>query len=174
VEGLILREGAGWNIVVAGVKNAGFNNVKVVGHYVSDDGMDVVGSVNTVVANSFIHNADDRYAVGASSAPLYDTIALATHSYPHYCNTTATHSFIAKANPGMPCSGFIVVNSVVWNTVGSAFGANDEISGVASGGLFKNNDVIWSSGTTSNFGGVLSVITKEAGGTIEVSGWVAG
>ena len=73
----------------------------------------------------------------------------------------ADDSFIAKA--WTPQGAFTVSHSVVFSTVGSAFGANDEILDVASGGHFFNNTVIHSTHNVSIYGGILSVNTAMAG-----------
>jgi hypothetical protein len=65
VEGIILREAAAWTLTFDQSANIHVDNVKILGHYVNNDGIEVSGSRDAVVENSFIHNGDDSFCVKA-------------------------------------------------------------------------------------------------------------
>jgi len=74
VEGIILRESSGWSFAVYDCEHVRVNNVKVVGHYINNDGIDICSSRHVRVENSFCHNADDSFLIKAHDAPVYDVI----------------------------------------------------------------------------------------------------
>jgi hypothetical protein len=84
-------------------------------------------------------------------------------------NVTVVHSFVHNADDGFIAKAwtrqgaFSVSHSTVFSTVGSAFGANDEIATEANYGVFRDNIVIHSTNTVSTYGGVLSVNTAMSG-----------
>ena len=65
VEGLILRECSGWSLNIVNCRNVHVDGVKVVGHYVNNDGIVVGGTSEALVENCFSHNADDSLEVKA-------------------------------------------------------------------------------------------------------------
>ena len=72
VEGVILRESSGWSFAVYDCEHVRIERVKVIGHYINNDGIDICSSRHVRVANSFCHNADDSFLVKAHDAPVYD------------------------------------------------------------------------------------------------------
>jgi polygalacturonase len=65
VEGITLREAAVWSMYVTNCKRVRISNVKVVGHYVNNDGIPIGGTSDALVENCFTHNADDSLEVKA-------------------------------------------------------------------------------------------------------------
>ncbi len=63
VDGIILLESSGWNFFIAQSDGVYVNNIKMVGHYANNDGIDACDSVNLYIQNSFAHNADDSFLV---------------------------------------------------------------------------------------------------------------
>lgn len=63
VEGIIIRESAEWSLNIRNAQNVHVDNVKVVGHYVNNDGIAIGGTSDAVVENSFCHNADDAFEI---------------------------------------------------------------------------------------------------------------
>lgn len=63
VEGVILRESSAWSLNIINCRGVHVDNVKVVGHYVGNDGIVIGGSSDALVENSFCHNADDSFEV---------------------------------------------------------------------------------------------------------------
>jgi hypothetical protein len=63
VEGIIIRESAVWSLNLSNCKRARISNVKIVGHYVNNDGIAIGGTSDAVVEDCFCHNADDSLEV---------------------------------------------------------------------------------------------------------------
>jgi hypothetical protein len=63
VEGIILRESSVWSLNLSNCKRAQVSNVKIIGHYVNNDGIAIGGTSDAVVENCFSHNADDSLEV---------------------------------------------------------------------------------------------------------------
>lgn len=63
VEGVILRESSAWSMNIINCRGVHVDNVKVVGHYVGNDGIVIGGSSDVLVENSFCHNADDSFEI---------------------------------------------------------------------------------------------------------------
>jgi hypothetical protein len=63
VEGIIIRESAVWSLNLSNCKRARISNVKIVGHYVNNDGIAIGGTSDAVVEDCFCHNADDALEV---------------------------------------------------------------------------------------------------------------
>jgi polygalacturonase len=59
VEGIILRESSGWNMMLDHASQVHVDNVKIIAHFANSDGMDLSGLTDSVVSNSFVHNGDD-------------------------------------------------------------------------------------------------------------------
>ncbi len=74
VEGVILRESSGWTFAVFESQNIAINNIKIIGHYVNNDGIDICSSKNVVIERCFCHNADDSFLIKAHHAPV-DNVA---------------------------------------------------------------------------------------------------
>lgn len=70
VEGVILRESSGWTFAVFESQVIKVNNVKIIGHYVNNDGIDICSSRDVLVENCFCHNADDSFLIKAHDAPV--------------------------------------------------------------------------------------------------------
>ena len=65
VEGIVFREGTSWSIHTEEASQVLIDNVKVLGHFANNDGIDVCDSHDVLVRNSFAHNADDSFLVKA-------------------------------------------------------------------------------------------------------------
>ena len=63
VEGIILREAAVWSMYVTNCKRVRISNVKIIGHYVNNDGIPIGGTSDALVEDCFTHNADDSLQV---------------------------------------------------------------------------------------------------------------
>ena len=59
VEGIILRESSGWNMMLDHASQVHVDNVKIIAHFANSDGMDLSGLTDSVVSNGFVHNGDD-------------------------------------------------------------------------------------------------------------------
>ena len=68
VDGVILLEGSAWNVFVAQSDGVYINNLKIVGYYANNDGIDFCDSINGIVENSFSHNADDSFLIKSWAA----------------------------------------------------------------------------------------------------------
>lgn len=64
-EGIIFREGTSWSLQTHRAKDIHIDNVKVLGHFCNNDGIDICDSSDVLVENSFAHNADDSFLVKA-------------------------------------------------------------------------------------------------------------
>ncbi|WP_435171288.1 glycosyl hydrolase family 28 protein [Paenibacillus glycanilyticus] len=65
MEGIILIETPHWMIVLGDCENVEIRNIKEIGHCVSSDGIDIVGSRKVLVEGVFLRNNDDCIAVKA-------------------------------------------------------------------------------------------------------------
>jgi hypothetical protein len=65
VEGIIIRESSVWSLNLSNCQRATVSNVKIVGHYVNNDGIAIGGTSDAVVEDCFTHNADDSLEVKA-------------------------------------------------------------------------------------------------------------
>lgn len=65
VEGVIFREGTSWSVQTSEAEHVHVDNIKVLGHFCNNDGVDVCDSSDVLVENSFAHNADDSFLVKA-------------------------------------------------------------------------------------------------------------
>ena len=63
VEGIIIRESSVWSLNVVNCRGVHIDNVKVVGHYVNNDGIVIGGTSDALVENCFTHNADDSLEI---------------------------------------------------------------------------------------------------------------
>ncbi|MBM3499831.1 MAG: hypothetical protein FJX74_14315 [Armatimonadetes bacterium] len=63
IEGLILRESSVWSLNVVNCNRVRVSNVKIVGHYVNNDGLCIGGTSDALVEDCFGHNADDSFEV---------------------------------------------------------------------------------------------------------------
>jgi len=63
VEGIIIRESAVWSLNVVNSKHVRISNVKIIGHYVNNDGIAIGGTSDAVVEDCFSHNADDSLEI---------------------------------------------------------------------------------------------------------------
>jgi len=114
VEGVILRESSGWSFAVYDCEHVRVNNVKVMGHYINNDGIDICSSRHVRVENSFCHNADDSFLIKAHDAPVYDV----TFDHCVAWNDVAT-SFGLVCETGHPVSDVTFSNcTVVHSTLG--------------------------------------------------------
>lgn len=65
-DGIIMLESSGWNVFVAAQSSHVYlNNLKMVGYFANNDGIDYCDSKNGVVENCFANNADDSFIVKA-------------------------------------------------------------------------------------------------------------
>ena len=60
MEGIIIRENPTWGIVTKYANNVTIRDVKIIGHYVNSDGMDITSSQRVWVHDCFVHVADDN------------------------------------------------------------------------------------------------------------------
>ncbi|MBD3174348.1 MAG: hypothetical protein GF320_04155 [Armatimonadia bacterium] len=63
IEGIIIRESSVWSLNVVNSRGVHIDNVKIVGHYVNNDGIVVGGTSDALVENCFSHNADDSLEI---------------------------------------------------------------------------------------------------------------
>jgi len=63
IEGIVIREASVWSLNVVNCSQVTVRNVKVVGHYVNNDGICIGGTSDAVVEDCFSHNADDSLEV---------------------------------------------------------------------------------------------------------------
>ena len=61
VDGIILMESSGWNVFIAQCDGVNYNNIKMVGFFANNDGIDFCDSSNGMITNCFAHNADDSF-----------------------------------------------------------------------------------------------------------------
>lgn len=133
IEGVTLFDGRNWQIVPAGCDGVSIRNVKIVSHWASDDGMDLVGSRDLVVDDCFIRTRDDCIAIKG-----FDTY---------------------HPRAGLPMSEILIRRIVVWNAEwGNALEIGyetrvDSISNVR----FEDIDVIRSDAEYFGSGGVLTI-----------------
>jgi len=74
VDGVILRESSGWSFAVYESEGVRIDNVRIVGHYINNDGIDICSSRRVRVENCFCHNADDSFLIKAHDAPVDDVV----------------------------------------------------------------------------------------------------
>ena len=67
VEGIIFREGTSWSVQTEHAEKVHIDNIKILGHFCNNDGVDICDSDGVLVENSFAHNADDSFLVKAFS-----------------------------------------------------------------------------------------------------------
>lgn len=65
VDGVMLLESSGWSLAVFHSDGVYINNVKIIGHYANNDGIDFCDSKNGIIENCFAHNADDSFLIKA-------------------------------------------------------------------------------------------------------------
>lgn len=63
VEGIVIRESSVWSLNVVNCRRVRVSNVKIVGHYVNNDGIAIGGTSDALVEDCFSHNADDTMEV---------------------------------------------------------------------------------------------------------------
>ena len=64
-DGIIMLESSGWNVFVAQSSHVYLNNLKMVGYFANNDGIDYCDSKNGVIENCFANNADDSFIIKA-------------------------------------------------------------------------------------------------------------
>lgn len=74
VEGVILRESSGWSMAVRESERIHVDNVRIVGYYINNDGIDICSSRHALIENCFCHNADDSFLIKADQAPVSDVL----------------------------------------------------------------------------------------------------
>lgn len=65
IEGIILRESTSWSVQASFCDGLTVDNIKIMGFYPNNDGVDICECKNTVVKNCFAHNADDSFIIKA-------------------------------------------------------------------------------------------------------------
>ncbi len=63
VEGVIIRESPVWSLNMVNCQHVRISNVKVIGHFVNNDGIVIGGTSNALVEDCFSHNADDSLEI---------------------------------------------------------------------------------------------------------------
>jgi hypothetical protein len=63
VEGIIIRESPVWSLNMVNCQKVHIDNVKIIGHFVNNDGIVVGGTSDALVENCFSHNADDSLEI---------------------------------------------------------------------------------------------------------------
>jgi polygalacturonase len=63
--GIILRESSSWTFWTEQCENVRVDNIKILGCYVNNDGLEISGCKDYIVQNSFVHNADDSLVIKA-------------------------------------------------------------------------------------------------------------
>lgn len=63
IDGVTLLESSAWNMFVAQCDGVYINNVKMVGYYANNDGIDFCDSKNGIVENCYANNADDSFLI---------------------------------------------------------------------------------------------------------------
>ena len=56
IEGVVLRESSGWNMMLDHASKVHVDNVKIVAHFCNSDGLDLCGLTDSLVERSFVHN----------------------------------------------------------------------------------------------------------------------
>lgn len=67
VEGITLLDGGSWHIVPIGCKNVLIRNINILGKVITGDGIDIVGSSEVRIENSFIRANDDCISIKGSN-----------------------------------------------------------------------------------------------------------
>ena len=68
VEGIILLDAFGWNMMIAGSRNVTVDNVKIIGWRMNSDGINPVSSEDVVIRNCFIKSQDDGISIKGMAA----------------------------------------------------------------------------------------------------------
>lgn len=63
VEGIVIRESPVWSLNMVNCQRVHVQNVKVIGHFVNNDGIVVGGTSDALVEDCFSHNADDSLEI---------------------------------------------------------------------------------------------------------------
>ena len=63
IEGITVRESSVWSLSAVNCEGVHVDNVKVIGHYVNNDGIVIGGTSHALVENCFCHNADDALEI---------------------------------------------------------------------------------------------------------------
>ena len=63
IEGITILDCPRWTVVIAGCKEVKIENVKLIGHRESNDGMDLVNSSEVTVSNCFARVGDDGFVI---------------------------------------------------------------------------------------------------------------
>jgi hypothetical protein len=66
-EGVILRNSSGWHLTLRGATNVHVDNVKIMGHRSTSDGIDICDAWDVLVENCFIRTLDDLIVVKTNS-----------------------------------------------------------------------------------------------------------
>jgi len=72
IDGVILRESSGWSLAVYDSERVRIDRVRIVGHYINNDGIDICSSRDVRVTRCFCHNADDSFLIKAHDASVTD------------------------------------------------------------------------------------------------------
>lgn len=67
IEGITLLDGGSWHLVPVGCNNVQIHNVNILGKVITGDGIDIVGSSNVKIEDSFIRVNDDCISIKGSS-----------------------------------------------------------------------------------------------------------
>jgi len=116
LEGVILRDNGTFNLPIRGSNHVTIKNVKIFGHLLNSDGIDIINSQDVDISDSFVRTFDDEIAMKTS--------------LPH----------------GQPTKNVLVHHCVLWNQRAHALhlGMNihDDIENVT----FKDSDIIHDKG----------------------------
>ena len=77
IEGITILDCPRWTVVISGCDTVQIENVKLIGHRESNDGMDLVNSANITVRNCFVRVGDDGIVVKTfpGGRPSHDILA---------------------------------------------------------------------------------------------------
>lgn len=65
MEGVILKDSSAWTLWLEQSRDIHVDNIKILGYYVNNDGIEISACHDTLIENSFCHNADDSFIVKA-------------------------------------------------------------------------------------------------------------
>jgi len=116
VEGVTLRDSGMWTFNMSQSQNVQVTNMKVFGWRLNSDGIDIDGSSNVSLTNSFFRTYDDDVVVKTSNTK------------------------------GVTASNINVSQCVVWNQIAHAFSVGAEVNATVANVTFTNCDIIHDKG----------------------------
>jgi len=133
IEGITLFNSKTWDVVPSLCNNVNINNIKIISDNNSDDGIDIVSTLNIQVKNSFIRTKDDCIAIKSFAKPQ------------SLSGKKSSEQVFGQLEDGpfYPVDSVSVKNCVFWNAAwGNALEIGFELSGDIRNVSFTNNDII--------------------------------